>query len=169
MSGHIVGINPGAVYTEAEALQGKCPAAGTRGFASDNKEYVLCKAAASQNLVRGHVVTIASGFVVTVAAAGPPAASRSDALGVVGASTTLSASSFGWVQIAGATSVLATASTLPGVMLTMSAAAGTVDDAVSSTSGVIHGMTLLATTGASGLTAALLNYPRFNAPSHTLT
>lgn len=168
----MIGGAPGEQYSGTDLLQGKIPRVGTKLVTSDadgNKEYLLCLVAASQNLINGHLVTIDSGFVVTVAAAGPPAASSVRRLGVARTSVTASASAYIWVQVYGAGSVQATASTLPNVRLTMSAAAGVVDDAVSSTSGGIVGLSLTATTAASGLTACLIDYPRFDPPSATLS
>jgi hypothetical protein len=106
---------------------------------------------------------------VTVAAAGNPAASSAALLGVARTSVTASASVYIWVQRWGVGSVRASASTLPNIRLSMSAAAGAVDDAVTSGSGGIVGLVLTATTGATGITACFLNYPAFEAPSATLT
>jgi hypothetical protein len=105
---------------------------------------------------------------VTVAAAGNPAASNATTLGVARTSVTASASAYIWVQRYGVGSVQASASTLPFVRLSMAAAAGLVDDAVTSVSGGIIGLTLTATTAASGITACFLNYPAFEAPSPIL-
>lgn len=164
-----VGGAPGVQYTGTEFLQGKCPVVGTLYRTSDGKEYVFCLVAAAQNLIDGHVVSIASGFVVTIAAAGPPAGNSTLKLGVARTSVTASASAYIWVQVYGLGSVRATASTLPAVRLTMSAAAGTVDDAIVSVSGCIEGLVLTATTAATGLTACFIDYPRFDPPSHILS
>lgn len=168
----MIGGAPGTQYTGTELLQGKCPKVGTKLAVSNGdgeKEYVLCLVAAAQNLIDGHLVTINGSFAVTVAAAGPPAGSAAQRLGVVRTSVTASASAYVWVQVYGLGSVRATASTLPNVRLTMSAAAGTVDDATSSTSGGIIGLHLTATTAATGLTACFIDYPRFDPPSHILS
>lgn len=168
----MVGGNPGVQYTGTELLQGKCPKVGTKLVTSDadgNKEYVLCLVAASQNLIDGHLVTVASGFTVTIAAAGPQASNLVNKLGVARTSVTASASAYIWVQVYGLGSVRSTASTLPAVRLCMSAAAGTVDDAIASVSGTITGLVLTATTAASGLTACFIDYPRFDPPSHILS
>lgn len=168
----MIGGAPGVQYSGTELLQGKIPRVGTKLVTSDadgNKEYLLCLVAAAQNLIDGHLVTIASGFVVTVAAAGPPAGNSVSRLGVARTSVTASASAYIWVQVYGSGSVQATASTLPNVRLTMSAAAGAVDDATSSTSGAIIGLHLTATTGVTGITACFLDYPRFDPPSHILS
>lgn len=168
----IVGGAPGTQYSGDDLLKGKCPKVGTRLTTNDadgTKEYILCLVAAAQNLVDGHLVTInAASFTVTIAAAGNPAASSALMLGVARTSVTASASAYIWVQRQGVGSVLATASTLPSVRLSMAAAAGTVDDAVTSVSGGLIGIYLTATTGATGITACVLNYPSFEAPSATL-
>lgn len=164
-----IGGAPGVQYTGTELLQGKCPVVGTLYRTSDGKEYVFCLVAASQNLINGNLVTIASGFTVTIAAAGPQASNLVTKLGVARTSVTASASAYIWVQVYGAGSVRATASTLPDVRLCMSAAAGVVDDAIASVSGCIEGLVLTATTGASGLTACMIDYPRFDPPSHILS
>lgn len=168
----LIGCDPTTQYSGDDLLRGKCPRPGTRATINDadgTKEYVLCLVAAAQNLVNGHLVTInAASFTVTIAAAGNPAASSALMLGVARTSVTASASAYIWVQRAGVGSVLSSASTLPNVRLSMAAAAGTVDDAVTSVSGGLIGIYLTATTAASGITACVLNYPSFEAPSATL-
>lgn len=168
-----VGAAPGTQYTGTDLIQGKCPRVGTIARTNDadgTKEYVFCLVAASQNLIDGHLVTINPvTFAVTIAAAGPPAAPTMTPLGVARTSVTASASAYIWVQRAGVGSVQASASTLPNIRLTMSAAAGLVDDAVVSVSGAITGLVLTATTAASGITACFLDYPHFDPPSHILT
>jgi len=167
---YMIGINPGQKYSSDDIVKGNGPGAGTHGKTADGKEYVMCVIAAAQNLLNGHLVTIDAAFAATIAAAGPPGPNAAQRLGVVRlgssviATVTASASEYVWVQIFGVGSVLATASTLPNVTLTMSAAAGTVDDAVATASGVIDGLVLTATTAASGITAAILTYPRFTTP-----
>lgn len=163
-----IGGAPGVQYTGTELLQGKCPSVGTM-YTKDGKAYVMCLVAASQNLIDGHLVTIDSGFVVTIVAAGPQASNLVTKLGVARTSVTASASAYIWVQVYGAGSVRATASTLPAVRLCMSGAAGLVDDAIASVSGTIAGLVLTATTAASGLTACFIDYPRFDPPSHILS
>lgn len=164
-----IGGSPGVQYAGTDLTQGKAPRVGTVYRTHDGKEYVFCLVAASQNLIDGHLVTIADGFTVTIVAAGPQASNLVNKLGVARTSVTASASAYIWVQVYGAGSVRATASTLPAVRLCMSAAAGTVDDAIASVSGCITGLVLTATTAASGLTACLIDYPRFDPPSHVLT
>jgi len=167
-----VGGAPGTQYSGDDLLKGKCPRPGTRLTTNDadgTKEYVMCLVAASQNLVDGHLVTInAATFTVTIAAAGNPAASNALMLGVARTSITASASAYIWVQRAGVGSVLASASTLPNVRLSMAAAAGTVDDAVTSVSGGLLGIYLIASVAGSAISACVLNYPSFEAPSATL-
>ena len=167
-----IGAAPGTQYSGDDLVKGKCPRVGTVARVNDadgTKEYVFCLVAAAQNLVDGHLVTInPATFTVTVAAAGNPAATNANILGVARTSVTASASAYIWVQRYGVGSVLASASTLPNIRLSMSAAAGTVDDAVTSVSGGIVGLTLTATTGATGITACFLNYPAFEAPSPIL-
>lgn len=165
----VIGISPGTQYTGDDLVKGKCPSPGFTGETaspgSDNKEFVLCLVAAAQNLIDGTLVTIdPTTFTVTVAAAGPPAPGSASLLGVARTSVTASASAYIWVQRYGVGSVLATASTLPNVKLTISAAAGTVDDAIATASGVIDGLILTATTSVSSLTACFLTYPRFTEP-----
>lgn len=168
----IVGCDPTTQYSGDDFVKGKCPRPGTRATTNDadgTKEYVMCLVAAAQNLVNGNLVTInAATFVVTIAAAGNPAAANALMLGVARTSVTASASAYIWVQRAGVGSVLASASTLPNVRLSMAAAAGFVDDAVTSVSGGIIGLYLTATTVASGITTCVLNYPSFEAPSPIL-
>lgn len=163
-----VGAAPGTQYSGDDLLKGKCPSPGVHAVVNDangRKDYVLCLVAASQNLTDGALVTIdPTSFTVTIAAAGPPAPAASNMLGVARTSITASASAYIWVQRFGVGSVLATASTLPNVTLTMSAAAGTVDDAIATASGVIDGLWLTATTAATGITTCFLNYPRFSEP-----
>jgi hypothetical protein len=163
-----VGAAPGTQYSGTDLLQGKIPSPGTVAEANSptgagRQEYVLCLVAASQNLIDGHLVTIdASTFTVTIAAAGSPAPGNASMLGIARTSLTASASAYIWVQRYGVGSVLATASTLPNVILGMSGAtAGQVDDAVTSASAYIAGLHLTATTAATGVTPCFLNYPRF--------
>lgn len=173
MSGYILGIQPNNVYSASDYANGIAPRTGTRGSTVDSngyeRGYVMCLVAASQNLTDGSLVTIdPSTFTATIVAAGPPAAKTASPLGVATCSVTASASTYIWIQVFGMTSVLSTASTLPNIALTMSATAGQVDDATSSTSAFISGLTLNVTTGATGLTSAFLNYPRFAYPSASL-
>lgn len=161
---YIVGMAPGTQYSGNDFLQGKIPGLGTVGRTNDGKEYVMCLVAASQNLIDGHLVTIDSTFTVTIAAAGAPAASAANILGVARTSTTASASAYIWVQRFGVGSVQATASTLPNVALTVGATAGFVDDALATASGAIDGLVLTASVAASGITACFLTYPRFTEP-----
>jgi hypothetical protein len=167
-----IGGAPGTQYSGDDLVKGKCPRVGTvlkTNDADGTKEYVLCLVAASQNLIDGHLVTIAPAtFTVTIAAAGNPAAAAANVLGVARTSVTASASAYIWVQRYGVGSVQASASTLPNIRLSMAAAAGLVDDAVTSVSGGIVGIVLTATTAASGITACFLNYPAFEAPSPIL-
>jgi hypothetical protein len=162
---YLVGGQPGVQFTGDDLLKGKCPSVGQRLETSDGKEYVFCLVAAAQNLIDGHLVTIdPMTFTVTIAAAGPPAPAAGNVLGVARTSVTASASAYIWVQRYGVGSVQATASTLPNIVLTMSAAAGVVDDAIATASGIIEGLILTATTAASGITACFLSYPRFTEP-----
>ncbi len=167
-----IGAAPGTQYSGDDFLRGKCPNPGTRATTNDangTKEYVMCLVAASQNLIDGHLVTIdAATFTVTIAAAGNPAASNALMLGVARTSVTASASAYIWVQRAGVGSVRVSASTLPFVRLSMAAAAGLVDDAVTSVSGGIIGLYMIASTAATGITACVMNYPSFEAPSPIL-
>ncbi len=161
-----IGIDPSIVYTPTDMVRGKAPGRGSRGQVYDttnaqNREFIMCEVAASQNLVKGHVVTFDTTYVATVAAAGAPAQTSAQILGVVLATITASASMFIWVCIYGRTQVLASISCNPNVVLTMGSTAGQVDDTVSSLSAIIDGIHLVATAATTGLTAAMLNYPRF--------
>lgn len=168
-----VGGAPGTQYSGDDLLKGKCPRVGTVLRANDangTKEYLFCLVAAAQNLIDGHLVTIdPTTFTVTIAAAGNPSAPNMTPLGVARTLVTASASAYIWVQRYGVGSVQASASTLPNIRLSMSAAAGAVDDAVTSVSGALTGIVLTATTGATGITACFLDYPHFDPPSHILT
>lgn len=163
--GILIGMAPGVQYTGDDLVKGKIPSVGTLGETSDGKQYVMCLVAAAQNLIDGHLVTIdPTTFTCTIAAAAPPAPANANILGVARTSITASASAYIWVQRYGVGSVQATASTLPNLTLTMSAAAGIVDDAIATASAVIEGLILTATTAASGITACFLSYPRFAEP-----
>ena len=77
---NLIGGQPGRVYSEAEFTAGKVPAKGTLVETGNGNVYMLCQIAASQNLISGHVVTVSSGFVVTVAAVAARTCAYSTAL-----------------------------------------------------------------------------------------
>ena len=157
-----IGMNPGTVYTQTDQVRGKCPATGT--YYTDpvtGKAYRLCIVTATANMTNGNVVTIDGNSGMAQLAAGPPAETAAAMLGVLQATVTCTLSMLGWVQVYGPCSVLASASCLPNVILGPSATAGQVDDALTTLSAYIDGILLTATTGVTGLTAAILNYPRF--------
>ncbi len=162
-----VGGTPGGVYTEDDQAKGKCPTLGTYVPMIDSqgsKGFFLCKVAAANNLLNGHVVTIGPNFIATIVAiAGPGANTLNTTVGVAVVSITASASTLIWVQVFGRGNVLASLSALPFVHLKIGSVVGVVDDDVtSSASGIIEGMTLTVTSGlASTLTACMLTFPRF--------
>lgn len=165
----MVGCSPGTVYSGTELVQGKCPVPGSRGTSDGGKrQHVLCLVAASQNLTNGTVVTMDGTFTVTVAAVGGAPAARSGQVAVAICSITASASTYIWCQVHGICSVRATADTVPAVQLTMGATAGVLDDAVTSASGVLDGITLT-TTATGGFATAMLNYPQWSGSRHILT
>ena len=166
----LVGGSPGRIYSEADQTAGICPSLGTRlsvvdPVAGGNKEYVLCKVAASNNLISGHVCTINGNFVVTVAAVAA-GNTREDQLGVAitpVTSGTASASTLIWVQIYGRCSVLASLSILPNIGLKIGTTAGQVTTAGTVTASAhVKGIVLIATSNTAGsLTQAMLTYPRY--------
>ena len=153
-----IGGAPGAVYTETEALQGKCPALGALYTDHNGNKYVMVKTTTG-NLTNGTLVTIANDWAATAAAAGngPTAAST---IGVLVVSVTTSTSTLCWAQVFGKGNVLASTSALPNVVLGIGSAGGQVDDGVTTASVAITGMHLTATSqSASALTACILNFP----------
>ena len=157
---YLIGISPGTVYTETEAVQGKCPGAGTRGVTSDGKEFLMCKVAATQNIVNGTVVTVNPAFVITVASVAQGLLATQVA--VVVASATASTSCLVWCQIYGRGNVLASVSTLPQVPLKIGTTAGVVTDTIVSASAQIDGIVLTATSGVQGaIVAAIITYPKY--------
>ena len=159
----VIGMNPGTVYSQTDQLRGKCPATGsTYQDETNGKVYKLAIIAASQNLNQGHVVTLDANFVATILAAGAPAETAQTEVAVAMATVTASVSQLIWCQVYGRCNVLASVSCLPNVVLTGAAAAGTVDDALTTLSAVIDGIHLTTSVGAvSALTAAILNYPKW--------
>ena len=165
----MVGGSPGRIYSETDETSGVCPAKGSKLSVVDpgqgTKEYVLCKVAASNNLISGKVCTINGDFVVTVAAVST-GNTREDMLGVAitpVTSGTASASTLIWVQIFGKCSVLASLSILPNIGLKIGTTAGNVTTAGTVTASAhVKGIVLLATSNTAGsLTSAMLNYPRY--------
>ncbi len=167
----MVGGSPGRIYSEADETSGVCPAKGTKLTVVDTlnaggtKEYILCKVAASNNLISGTVCTINGNFVVTVAAVAV-GNTRQDQLGVAITPTvsgTASASTLIWVQVFGRCSVLASLSILPNIGLKIGTTAGqlTTQGAVTA-SAHVHGIVLIVTSSTAGTVClAQLNYPRY--------
>jgi len=166
---YIIGMSGaiGTVYTEDDFTKGKIPNVGTRGLApaavgSGTQEFILCKVAASQNLVKGQLVTVSASYVATVAVAGAPAVTVRQMLAVAVCTVTASVSQYIWCQIWGVGQVLASTAADANVILTHGSTAGNVDDTVATASAVIAGIFLTASSGASGgLTACILNYPAY--------
>lgn len=158
---YLVGMDPGSVYTQDQLKKGKCPAVGTMGTTADGKVFRMVEVAASQNLVKGMLVTLDGNHKATVAIAGGPASTAQQELAIIIATVTASASALVWAQVYGRCNVLASLSALPNVILTGAATAGYVDDAVSTLSAVIEGLHLTATVAATGLSAAILSFPRY--------
>ncbi len=162
-----VGGNPGAVYTETDQVQGKCPTVGQYFEMTDGqgtKGFYLCEVTASQNLTNGMVVSFGPDFRVTVMATNSPGSGNTlnTNLGVAVVSITASASTLIWVQVVGRGNVLSSLSALPFIHLKIGSVAGQVDDDVtSSASSIIEGISLTVTSGlAATLTACLLTWPR---------
>ena len=166
---NFIGAQPGRIYTPADFRQGRCPARGTRytDNANGGKEYLLCEVAAAQNLISGTVVTVSSGFVVTVAAVAV-GNTRADQLAIAITTATASASMFIWCQIFGRCSVLASTSILPNIGLKIGTTAGVLTTAGATTASAhTPGIILTATSGVvPALTAAILNYPRYGSSSN---
>lgn len=158
---YLIGIDPGSVYTQDQMKKGKCPVAGTMAQTADGKIYRMVEVTTSQNLTKGMIATIDQNHKATVAIANGPAPTSQNQIGVIVATVTASASSFVWAQLYGPTSVLASLSCLPNLILTGGTTAGNVDDSVSTLSAVIEGLWLTATSSVTGLSAAMLNYPRY--------
>ena len=161
MTGYIVGIDPGRVYTNNEAVNlGKCPVAGTIGTTGNGNVYKMVEVTTG-NLTDGLLVTISAANKATVAAVAN-AGTVAQELGVLRATVTASGSMFAWAQIYGRGTVMASAAANANVALGMGAVAGTVDDGGTSASAVIDGLFLTASAGASSaLTAAIIRYPTF--------
>lgn len=165
---YMIGIDPARVYTEADALAGKCPALGTIGTLQDGRQYVMCKVSASNNVTNGHLVTIDRNHNIASCTNTSNPLTAANRLGVALSHTTTltaSASQLIWVQIFGPCVVLASLSALPNVVLYPGSVTGAVDDAGSgnaSASAYIGGLHLNSTSSlASTLCNAILNYPRF--------
>ena len=168
----ILGGNFQGIYSEDDVSKGKCPAVGVYAQMVDSAGriggYLMCKVAASQNLIVGQVVTVAANHVVTVCAANAGAqsanASSANMLAVCINSITASASQQIWCQVFGRSNVLVTsASTNPGIALKISGTAGQVDASLTSISAFCGGIVLVATSGAANaLTACFLTFPRFS-------
>lgn len=166
---NLIGGSFGRIFTPAEYRRGQCPSRGTRITTADSKEYILCEVAASQNLILGQVVTVSSGFVVTVAAVAT-GNTRADqlAVAITSASVTASASMFIWCQIWGRSQVMASTSILPNIGLKIGTTAGVLTTAGATTASAhTPGIILTATSGVvPALTAAILNYPRYGSSSN---
>jgi hypothetical protein len=163
-----IGGAPGRVYTPTEMTNGTAPAKGqkyavTGGGSEGTKEYIMCEAAASQNLTNGLVVTMDGSFIVTVAAANGEGNTSAKRLGVVVATRTVSVSSGVWVQVYGKGNVACSVSALPGVGLKVGSVAGNLDDdAAASASSMVRGIILTATSSTTGvLTACFIDYPAY--------
>jgi hypothetical protein len=158
---YIVGIDPGRVYTQTDLTRGKCPSAGTMGQTSDGKVFRMVEVTTSQNLTKGMAVTLDANHKATVAVAGSPAANTQQEIAIIIATVTASASSLVWAQVYGRCNVLASTSANPFLPLVGGGTAGTLDDAIGTLSCLIEGIHLTATCASTGLTAAILNYPRY--------
>lgn len=177
---NFIGAQPGRVFSETEALQGKCPALGTK-FAvtggtntgaltnlttagGDVREYMMVKVGAGLNLVNGNVVQVTGNFVATLAgSAGAGGVANFGPIAVIVASITASASQLVCAQIYGMCNVLveATGSANTGAGVKLGGTSGQVTAvAVVTASNWINGMTIMATVSAIGLGAIFLNYPR---------
>lgn len=164
---YIIGIDPARVYTEADALAGKCPALGTVGTLNDGRQYVMCKVS-SGNITNGHLVTIDRSHNIASCTNTSNPLTAANRLGVaLSHTTTLTASTSQliWVQIFGPCVVLASLSANPNIPLYPGSVTGAVDDAGSgnaSASSYISGLILNSTSSlASTLCNAILTYPRF--------
>ena len=161
-----IGGNPGRVYTPTEMTNGTAPGKGNKlslGTTEGTKEYILCEAAASQNLTNGLVVTMDGSFIVTVAAANGEGNTSAKRVGVVVATRTVSVSSGVWVQVYGRGNVACSTSALPGVGLKVGSVAGNLDDdAAATASSMVRGIILTATSSTTGiLTACFIDYPAY--------
>jgi len=169
----LMGMQPGEVFTSTDRAEGKGFAVGAKGVDSAGKEYIYCLVAASQNLVSGNVVTLvstgagAAAHTATILATAPPAPGVSGIpLGVVVCSITASASNYIWVQVYGSANVTitdATASNLPGHILTPASVSGSVKGAIATASSFIEGMVFSATASSGETGAVFLSYPRMAA------
>ena len=164
---YMIGIDPARVYTEADALAGKCPALGTIGTLQDGRVYVMCKVSTG-NVTNGHLVTIDRSHNIASTTNTSNPLTAANRLGVaLSHTTTLTASTSQliWVQLFGPCVVLASLSALPNIVLYPGSVTGAVDDAGSgnsSASSYIGGLILNSTSSlASTLCNAILNYPRF--------
>lgn len=178
--GFFIAGAPGQVYTETDFIQGKCPPVGTVAeFQTTHSTgpctgtFVMCKAAASQNLVNGHVVQIgraaggaAPDWVATIVAASGPAGGANvnvQQIGVAVCSITASASMQFWVQVYGRSVVKASVSQNPNVPLKIGTTAGVVTATVAASASIFcEGMVLLNTSSVQGaIVACFLNWPKF--------
>ena len=170
MSGFVVGMQPGEVYTSDEHLALGF-AIGTKGTDSNGKEFVMTVVAASQNLVNGQVVGLIPGagtaaYTATVLASASPVPGTGNMLAVVVCSVTASASAYIWVQVYGSCQILVTdttASNLPGHLLTPSSVPGSLRGGLATASSFVDGLVLTATGSTAALTAAFLSYPHLTA------
>lgn len=180
--GFVIGVRPGEVYTEAQAIQGKCPVVGTfadvvgntatggaitnisgKANGGDIRTYVMLKVGSGLNLVNGNVVQYTGDYTATLPGSAGAGVPNLGPLAVVVASITASASTLVWAQVAGLVNVLfeATTSAIPGAPVKLGATSGQITAAaVTTASNYISGMQVMATVSAVGLGAVALNYPR---------
>jgi hypothetical protein len=155
MTSHVIGAQPAATMTTAEAQQsGKSFALGDRYTNFDHKEYVYCQAASA--IAANFVCTISETYAaaqVTTASGG-----YGRLLGVP--EVAVASGSLGWFQVKGPALIQVSANAAANTRLNTTATAGQLNTDGTSTNFPAVGMVLTAARGGTpGTALAVLNYP----------
>lgn len=153
-----IGADPEAANDEVAQF-----AAGTIARGNDGDEYVYVKANADGIASAGQAVLLDEDWVADLLDSTNSATAFGQKVGV--ARTAITANYWGWVQVAGVTTLQVAASCAANAALTSSATAGQVDDATTAGLEVIDRMILTTAQGAggAGTAAALLTHPTVGA------
>ncbi len=170
------------IFTKAQFRQGKIATPGTRSTVNvggSEKQFVAVKLPAGTYINGSVLILDAAGVMgAAVTASGAPIAAINQRVGVLvfnsaTATQTLGGTCFAWAQVYGDVLARVSASvTLPGIALGMGAGAGAlIQQAGSSVSAMMHGITAITTNTASTtaelLLSVFLNYPCFIGPPDT--
>jgi len=160
---NIIGADPSASFTATEMQNlGRGFGLGDRYTAGDGKEYVFVLAGVGGFTGAGYVGIIDEAYGAVMADTTSSASAFGDLVGVAVAA--IAASSYGWLQVKGPTTILANALCAGNVRLNTTGTAGRLDDDGTASSEVVLNCALTATVGgAAAVTAAILNYPSIGA------